>query len=336
MFRRIIDFGCVIFINGERCNIRDGVKILRYFSSKTKNITEIHIYDCIDLRIHGFSVSFLMELMLQSLLENGKRYCWKLKVLDFSSREIILGTVRRFLNFAKDTLQELSFHKYLPLSSIQVPSEEVSHCHNLQELDMGGVQLDLHALNPLLRPSSLSLVILQISLFANGVTELVAILKRFRNTLQEIYCTPLGTISLKELLNKFEENDEPVRELRLFNCTWWSNIAENEIIDVKKLFRIFPSLERLTMFEYFIENSLYQFARDFLDLFRYDSTLRKFTSVSSFYRGIGVETIGNRLVEFFPPPQYSWEIKTKSIYTEPDKIVIQRGNAQITLLCQCW
>ena len=151
-------------------------------------------------------VPLAFKFALEILLESGEKNNWKLKVLDCIPRETFLGILVRFLNFAKDTLEELSCK--------MLPSEEISQCLKLRKLYVDirryGSRYNLNTLGPLLQPSQLSLVELHIDLV--DVSQIVAILKRFRNTLQELYCTALGTISLNELLNEFEETAEPVQE----------------------------------------------------------------------------------------------------------------------------
>ena len=332
MFRRSVNLEILILINGEHCNIVDGSKILRYFSSKTKKIVAINIYD----RVAQPSASLSINSALEILLENGKKNNWKLKVLVISLRSMIPTKLGQFLNFAKNTLEELKLYP-LCYSCTNFPTEEVSQCLKLQELDSGKVKFNLNTFKPILQPSQLSLVKLRVDLSENATTTLVAILKRFRNTLQEIRCYSIEDISLNEVLSEFEENDEPVRDLWCFNYTWLSDLSGN--IDVKKLFRIFPSLESLIMFQNFVENSLYQFARDFLDLFHHASPVRELSIISEDHPyAYGVKVITNHLVEAFPSPLYKWEIVTHNssyvfvdTYEVVHKIVIQRGNAQITL-----
>ena len=340
MFRRSVNLEILILINGERCYIREALKILRYFSSKTKNITNINIYDHTSLRYHEFSSSFW-----NILLENCEKNNWKLKVLNVSTRMNTEELVRRFLNLAKDTLEELTYRPIFPFyhalysTATNFPAEEVSQCLKLQKLDMGSFdfEFDLNTLGPLLQPSQLSLVELRIDLSENATATLVAILKRFRNTLKEIHCTPSRKISLGQLLNEFEETTEPNQTLQQLSSSWLSDLPKDSTVE--KLFHLFPNLQSMGTCTYFNGKSLYQFARDFLDLFQYDSTtVRKFTITSNcyvVYYDYDLKPLGNRLLEAFPPPLYKWVIKATNI-EEPSKIVIQRGYAQIILLCDCF
>ena len=318
----------VIYINGECNSSGDFDKILRYFSSKTKKIIAISVYDRTTLlQRHQEFLSNFWEI----LLENSEKNNWKLKVLEFSASQLPLEYIRRFLKFNTDTLEELRLCTRPNNSCEKFPLEDLGRCLKLRKLDIGEYNFDLDTLNPLLQSSQLRLTEFRSKLSSNAAIELVAILKRFGPTLEKIYCNPPFTLSLGQLLNKFEENDGPFRDLRHFYCTWLTDIYGDENIDVKKLFRLFPNLQTLSK-TVFIGNCLYQFARDFLDLFHHDTVEYKFALVTTLYYGPRVDLYCNLLVEAFPPSLYKWV----SIITSEDvyEIVIQRGNAQITLHCE--
>ena len=331
-FIKVFNKNCsVMEINGQKFeNDTLGLKVLAFFSSKTRKITEINV---VDYAYPRFDMTPVLETLIK-ILENGVKNNWMLEILHFSVRSI-LPQLRQFVVFAKDTVKDVRLHAHFCLPFTDIHLEEVSKCYKLQVLDLGHAKFSIEHLSPLLQSSELSLVVLRISLFPNALSEVTAILKRFRRTLKELSIDLPQSLALKRLLERFEENDEPIGKLEYFNCLWIDRIKLATPY-VKKLFQLFPKLNRIGTVKLFEEEYLYEFARQFLQLFRYHTNICSHTVVTSFYCGIAQTDLSKRLLEAFPPEKYKWEIIFYITTNEMDKIVIQQGNAKITLLCHCW
>ena len=318
----------VVFINDKPFGISICYGVLRCFSTHTRNITEININSCMTIRTKP-RLSF--KDLLNILLENGQKHKWKLRSMSLFFEELPLTLLRRFIIFAANTLEELKVHPFFPYFSKKFPAKQLTRCIKLQELTLGAAAFDLDGIQPILQ-SQLELVVFRICLAPDYCVTIAAILKRFRRTLKELCCDPTENLSFDKLLNNFGENDEPIGKLEYFNCTWIADLLENT--NVEKLFRLFPKLKKISAFENYNEAPFNVFARQFLKLFRYHPAKRQFKMISSFYRGTELDLVGVRLAEAFPPEEYTWEIKL--VNDEPEEIVIQLGNAKITLFCLCW